>query len=355
VSEASERHDRVLRRLADPALRRRLEQRAALNRALRACFDARGFLEVETGQLVDEPGQEPTLDPFTCHGRDEVAARYLITSPELRMKQLLAAGYPRIYELTHCFRSGRGESSPLHNTEFTLLEWYRAGAGEAEIVADIEALVAAGARALGAGNAIQRGSYRVALDCGIERLTVAEAFARFAGIDLEPFLRGEGDAFRAACYQAGIASRATDADPESLFFRVMLERIEPRLGAERPTILSAYPASMAALAALDPADPRLAQRFECYVAGVELGNGFVELTDAEEQRRRFEIERAKKRATGRDPGVYPARFLRALAHGLPASAGIALGVDRLLMLLTGASGVTELLPFPDAELGCGPS
>ena len=354
MSEERERHDRVLRRLAEPALRRRLEQRAALNRAIRVCFDARGFLEVETGQLVDEPGQEPTLDPFACSGRDESGPRFLVTSPELRMKQLLAAGYERIYELVHCFRSGRGESSPLHNTEFTMLEWYRAGAGEAEITADLEALFAAGVGSIGAGAEIERDGHRIALDRGIERLSVAAAFVRHADIDITPFLDDDAGGFREVCRRAGVASRATDADPESLFFRVMLERVEPHLGRTRPTLLTGYPARLAALARLDPADPRLAQRFECYVAGVELANGFVELTDAAEQERRFAREREAKRASGRNPGLYPARFLRALTHGLPDCAGIALGVDRLLMLLTGAAGITELLAFPDSEVGSGP-
>lgn len=345
MSESGDVHDRVLARLRDPKLRRRLEQRAALHRAIRSCLDARGFLEVETGQLVDEPGQEPTLDPYVCHGRDELEPRWLITSPELRMKQLLAAGFERIYELGHCFRSGLGETSPLHEPEFTMLEWYRANAGESEIVSDVDALFSAGAAALGVA-AIERDGRRVVLDAGLERITVRESFARFANVDLEPFLDGDDDEFRASCARAGVTIRAVEANVDSLFLRVLLERIEPKLGWQRPTILAEYPARFAALARLDPRDPRIALRFECYVAGIELCNGFVELTDPAEQRRRFDAERAAKLASGRDPGMYPERFLRALSHGMPPACGLALGVDRLLMLLTGTRSITELRAFP---------
>lgn len=342
-------HDPVLQRLRDPALRLRLEQRAALTRAIRAGFDARGFLEVETGQLVDEPGQEPTLDPYVCFGRDEDAPHYLITSPELRMKQLLGAGYSRIYELVHCFRAGPGETSSIHDPEFTMLEWYRAPAGETEIASDVAALFRDGAAALGV-DAMTRDGRRIALESGLERLTLTEAFLRHANVDLEPFIEGDAPGFRAACARAGVVAHASDASMDSLFFRVLLDRVEPRLGWERPTLLVGYPARHAALARLDPADPRYALRFECYVGGIELANGFVELTDAEEQRRRFEAERAAKRESGRDPGPYPERFQRALAHGLPPCAGIALGFDRLLMLLSGAASITELRAFPRVVL-----
>ncbi len=350
MTDSATAHERLLARLRAPGLRKRLEQRATLHRAIRASFDAAGFLEVETGQLVDEPGQEPTLDPFRCGSDVASEVRYLITSPELRMKQLLAAGYGRIYELSHCFRSGLGETSPLHNPEFTLLEWYRANEGEDAIAHDVERTIVDGARALGVGDVLVRGEHRVRIDSGLERMSVRDAFDRYAGVDLEPFLDGDAAGFRAACSRAGIADRPTDVDATSLFFRVMLDRVEPRLGTTRPTLLHSYPASMAALARIDSADPRIARRFELYIAGVELANGFVELTDANEQRARFVEERKVKVASGRDPGVFPDRFLRALAHGMPPACGIALGVDRLLMLLSGAASVTELLAFPEAML-----
>jgi lysyl-tRNA synthetase class 2 len=323
--------------LQRPEVRENARKRALLNRAIRAFFDARGFLEVETGQLVDEPGQEPHLEPFTVRAAGD-GGRFLITSPELRMKRLLAAGFERIYELGHCFRDGLGERSDLHHREFTMLEWYRAGAGADALVADLEGLLPACAAALGGAH--------VRLDAPFERLSVAEAFARHAGVDLEPFLDGDADAFRAGVRRSGYSGVADGEAAETLFFRVFLDRVEPRLGRERPTVLDGWPAAMAALARLDPADPRRALRFELYVGGVELANAFTELTDAAEQRRRFVRDRAVKRAAGRDPGPLPERFLSALAH-MPAAAGIALGVDRLLMLLAGAARIDDVLLFPE--------
>lgn len=323
-----------------PDLRDLMRQRARLNRELRDWFDEQGFLEVETGQLVDEPGQEPTLEPFRC------ADRFLITSPELRMKRMLAAGYERIFELSHVFRSGPGEHSPLHHPEFSLLEWYRAFADEQALVADLEQLLPRCAERLTGAAKARRAGREIPLSPPFERLTVAEAFRRHAAIDLEPFLDGDPGRFRTCARAAGFAV-AEDENENSLFFRILIDRVEPELGQERPTILSGYPATMAALAAIDENDPRLARRFECYVLGVELGNAFFELTDPQEQRARFEAERQQKRELGLDPGPLPEWFLRALEAGMPPAAGIALGVDRLLMLISSIDSVDLLLPFPD--------
>ncbi|MBI4880433.1 MAG: EF-P lysine aminoacylase GenX [Planctomycetes bacterium] len=328
------------RRLSRPALRRALERRALLARVVRSFFDERGFLEVETGQLVDEPGQEPTLEPFFCGGRA------LITSPELRMKRLLAAGFERIYELSHCFRSGLGERSPLHHPEFTLLEWYRAYEGADALIRDMEGLFARCAERVAGRAVLRQGGAELALAPPFERLTVREAFLRHAGVDLEPFLDGDDAAFRRAARRAGFAARRGE-DGESLFFRVLLERVEPRLGRERPALLTSYPARMAALARLDAEDARVCQRFECYAFGIELANAFVELNDPLEQRRRFAAERERKRAAGLDPGPFPERFLNALERGMPPAAGAALGFDRLLMLVCGAQSIDEFIPFPD--------
>lgn len=320
-------------------------RRAELMRALRAWFDAREFLEVDTGTLVDEPGQEPTLDPLRTDD-----GRYLITSPELRMKRLLAAGYGKIYQLGKTFRQGLGERSDLHHPEFTLLEWYRpAGDGDGivgidgldALIHDLESLLPACGRAVTGG--------RVSAT-PFERLTVTEAFARHADVDLTPLLDRDADGFRAGARRAGVAT-SPDESPESLFFRVLLDRIEPQLGRGAPTVLLGYPASMAALARLDDDDPRVARRFELYVEGVELANAFDELTDPAEQRRRIDEERRAKRAEGRDPGPFPEKFLAALERGMPRAAGIALGVDRLLMLLVGAERIDDVLLFPDPPAG----
>ncbi len=332
--------DAEQRRLSSAAFRRALERRALCARAVRAFFDERGFLEVETGQLVDEPGQEPTLEPIFCGGRA------LITSPELRMKRLLAAGFERIYELSHCFRSGLGERSPLHHPEFTLLEWYRAYEGGDALVRDLEELLAHCAQSVTGRAVLRHGGAELPLAPPFERLSVREAFARHARIDLEPFLDGDEVSFRRAARRAGFAVRRGE-DGESLFFRLLLERVEPGLGRVRPTILAGYPARMAALARLDPEDPRVCLRFECYALGIELANAFVELNDPLEQRRRFEQERARKRAAGLDPGPFPERFLAALERGMPPAAGAALGFDRLLMLVCGAQSIDEFIAFPD--------
>lgn len=341
------------RRLSDPAHRRRLEARAALIGAVRSWFVENGFTEVETGQLVDEPGQEPTLDPFVVSGH-----RSLITSPELRMKRMLCAGFERIFELSHAFRDGLGERSHLHHPEFTMLEWYRAYDDEWAIVRDLEGLLPALAVAAvpwRASAATFSGASAATIQWSppFEVISVADAFLRFASVDLEPFLDRDFAAFRTSARAAGVRAVTDDEDAESLFFRVMLDLVEPHLGAGRPTILHGYPAQMAALARVDESDPRVARRFELYVDGVELANAFFELNDPIEQARRFAEDRAKKRSESRDPGPMPERFLAALEGGMPPSAGIALGVDRLVMRLLGVDRIDDVLAFPDRDPSVG--
>ncbi len=331
--------DSEFERLSTPALREHLAAENRLHAAIRSFFDERGFLEVRTGLLVDEPGQEPYLEPFVTSRGDA-----LITSPELRMKRLLAGGFERIYQLSAVFRDGDGECSPLHQPEFTLLEWYRTFAGEAELVSDLSDLLLRTAERVSGDPCARRGERGIPLG-GMEICTVADAFERLAGVDLEPFLDGDDEGFRKAVRRADYPV-ARGERTESLFFRVLLDRVEPRLGESRPTLLKGYPASMAALARLDDDDPRIARRYELYIAGVELANAFEELVDPVEQRRRFEADRRRKRELGHDPGAMPERFLRALEHGVPPALGCALGVDRLLLLLRGADSIGELRPFP---------
>lgn len=330
-------------RLADPARAAAARDRAALAGAVRAFFGSRGFVEVETGQLVDEPGQEPYLEPIFVEG----GARSLITSPELRLKRLLAAGFERVVELSHCFRSGLGERSDVHHNEFTMLEWYRAYEGTDALMRDVEELFAAGAERLGVSERPLWRGRTLDLRAPFERLTLSEAMQRYAGLDIEPLLDGDDAAFRRAAVRARIPRVRDGEAVESLLLRVLLERVEGQLGHPRPVFLCGYPARMAALARLEPADPRIAARFEVYAAGLELANAFSELTDPVEQRRRFERERALKAALGRAPGPWPEQFLRALEHGMPPAAGIALGLDRLLLLLTGRDRIDQTLLFPD--------
>jgi len=332
------------------ARRDRLERRGRILAALRGFFAARGFVEVDTPALQVSPGLEPHLRAFATewHDPDRAAPvrRYLHTSPEYAMKKLLVAGLPRIWQLAHVFRDG--ERSPVHHPEFTMLEWYRSGASWRDLAEECRALLATCQEAVGAAHLAWR-ARRADARGPWQYLSVAEAFRRFCGIDLlatapDP-LQPRFDLLAAAAAAVGVAPHPGD-DWEALYFRIFLERIEPRLGLGAPTILHDYPLAMAALARRSPEDPRTAERFEVYVCGLELANAFGELTDAAEQRARLRADQAKKAALYGETYPIDEDFLAALAHGMPASAGIALGFDRLVMLLTGAADITEVLWAP---------
>ncbi|PWR19162.1 EF-P lysine aminoacylase EpmA [Zavarzinia compransoris] len=329
-----------------------LHQRAAVIRAVRATFEARDFIEVETPALQVSPGMEPHLMAFATdlEPADGGAARrlYLHTSPEFAMKKLLVAGEPRIFQLAKTYRNR--ERSPTHSPEFTMLEWYRAGADLDELMADCEALVRAAAAACGRDTLCVNGR-DIPIDQDFERLSVEEAFLMHAGIDLFATIddpRAPTPArLREAATEIGIAT-GDDDSWEDIFFKISLDRIEPHLGEARPTFLTDWPISMAALSRPNPADPRVAERFELYAGAVELANAFGELTDAAEQRRRFEADCAlKERLYG---FRYPIDedFLAALAWGLPPCAGIALGIDRLAMVAAGAATIEDVLWAPVA-------
>jgi lysyl-tRNA synthetase class 2 len=326
-----------------------LAARGRIVAATRAFFAARGFAEVETPALQLCPGMEPHLMAFET-SLDAPGAgrhtRYLHTSPELAMKKLLVAGVPRLFQLARVFRNG--ERGATHHPEFTMLEWYRAEASYRDLMDDCAALLRDALRADG-GAAFSWQGQSADPAQPWQRLTVAEAFERWCGIDLlatapdpeKPSL----ERLAAAVRPLGIAPHAGD-DWEDLFFRIFLERIEPELGIGAPAILYDYAISMAALARPKPEDPRLAERFEVYVCGLELANAFGELTDAGAQRRRFLQDQARKQA--RYGFSYPIDedFLAALAEGMPVSAGIALGFDRLVMLATGAQEIEDVLWAP---------
>jgi lysyl-tRNA synthetase class 2 len=320
--------------------------RARLSAAVRAALSARGYEEVETPCLVPAPGMEPHIAAFETRflPEDGGAPRrlWLQNSPEYAMKRLLADGFERVFQLARVFRNG--ELSATHNPEFTMLEFYRAGTDYRGIMEDLEAVVEAGARALlGAPLAVREGR-SVDLSAPFERLTVAEAFRRHAGVDLEG-CAGDADRVRRAARAAG-HDAGPDGEPfDDAFFRVMLQAVEPGLGRARPTFLVDWPASMAALARLAPGDPRWAERFELYAGGLELANGFSELTDAAEQRTRLLEEQALRRRLGRPPHPVDERFLEAVGR-MPPAGGVAVGFDRLLMLLTGAAAIDEVLLFP---------
>jgi len=315
--------------------------------ALRAWFAARDFVEIEAAILQVSPGNEAHLHAFATELVTPGAERsrlYLHTSPEFAAKKLLAAGEPRMFEFARVFRNR--ERGALHHPEFTLLEWYRADEPYEAAMADCAAILTVAARAAGTSGVSFRGRSADPF-APPERLTVADAFTRFAAIDLLATLGerdGDRDALARQAAAAGIRCAADD-DWSDIFSRVLVEKIEPRLGIGRATILDEYPAVEAALARRKRADPRVAERFELYVCGVELANAFGELTDPVEQRRRFESEMAEKERRYGDRYPIDEDFLAALGQ-MPQACGSALGFDRLVMLMTGATRIEQVIWTP---------
>ncbi len=322
--------------------------RTAITRAVRGWFEAQGFAEVETGILQVSPGNETHLHaPRTelTGGDGARSTRYLRTSPEFALKKLLAAGERKIFEFARVFRDR--ERGDLHLPEFTMLEWYRAEESYEAVIADTIAVIAQAARTTGNGRFSFRGKTADAF-AEPEMLTVAQAFERLAGIDLLATIdhgTGERAALAAA---ASTRVRISDDDTWSdIFSKVLVEHVEPHLGQGRLTVLFEYPAPEAALARTKPADPRVAERFEVYACGVELANGFGELTDAAEQRRRFEADMDEKQRRYGERYPLDEEFLAAVA-AMPPSSGVALGFDRLAMLAAGALRVDQVVWTPPA-------
>ncbi len=371
--------------------------RRDLVRAVRGYFDGEGFLEVETPALQVSPGMEPHIHAFKTAllnpERDRETTFYLHTSPEFAMKKLLVAGLPKIYQICHVYRNAEG--SRLHSPEFSMIEWYRANAGYRDIMDDCVRLLRAVADALNI-DVYRRGASAADPFGQWEYTSVCDAFERYAGFSLLPFIEsspsrsregeleeeggldsrivkesppplipppedGRGEmrgeersvgALRSKVQSLGLHTAADDSF-EDLVMRVLGEVIEPKLGQGRPTILYDYPVSMAALSRPKPEDPRFAERFELYVCGVELANAFGELTDAEIQRRRFEADMALKEKIYGERWPVDEDFLAALEFGMPESGGIALGIDRLVMLATGADSIEQVLWIPSPPRGEG--
>jgi lysyl-tRNA synthetase class 2 len=314
--------------------------------ALRAWFAARDFVEVDTGALQVSPGNETHLHAFATSlaAPDGASSRlYLRTSPEFACKKLLTAGERRIVEFAKVFRNR--ERGALHHPEFTLVEWYRAREPYETLMSDCAAIVALAAKIAGTKTLTFRGRTADAF-AEPERLTVADAFARFASIDLLATLPGgepHSEALAGAARAAGVRVSSDDRWGD-IFSRVLVEKIESNLGIGRPTILDRYPVHQAALAR-PASDRRLAERFELYACGVELANGFGELTDPTEQRRRLEAEMADKERIYGERYPIDEDFLAALA-AMPQACGIALGLDRLVMLATGATRIEQVVWNP---------
>ena len=316
---------------------KRLGERARVLREVRAFFESRGYLEVETPTAVPCPGLDLHLDAFEAiptglrpalddEGIEKPRApRFLSTSPEYQMKRLLVEGHRRIYQITRAFRAG--ELGERHNPEFTILEFYRAHAGVEAIMRDTEQLMARVT-----GGWVHLGARAIDVRPPFRRMTVCEAYEQMANVTPDETLR--------------LAEHAEDQ-----FFRLLVEVVEPAIAKlDHALFLTEYPSTQASLARKKPSDARVAERFELYVAGVELCNGFGELTDAIEQRARFVDDQAER--ARRSKPVYPLdeRFLEALAAGMPESGGNAIGLDRLIALATGGTTIRDVMAFTDDEL-----
>jgi elongation factor P--(R)-beta-lysine ligase len=284
---------------------------------IRSFFHSHGYLEVETPHRIPAPAPEVHIDTAPS------GPWFLHPSPELCMKRLLAAGYERIFQVCRVWREG--ERGRRHTPEFTLLEWYRANAGYRDVMEECRALVEAVAASLGMDKRICFQGKTISFAGPWDRVTVREAFLAHGGISMEEALENGS------------------------FDEVMVEAIEPALGNDRPAFLLDYPAERGSLARLRPDDPTVAERFEFYIAGVELANAFTELTDPSEQRSRFEAEEARRRSLGKPHYPMPEKFLAELPF-MPPSAGIALGVDRLAMILLNASSIDDVVAFTPEEL-----
>lgn len=321
-----------------------LQQRAAIVKSIREFFDDQGFLAVETPALQISPGLEPHLQAFKTEilsvEQDKSETRYLHTSPEFAMKKILVAGVEKIYQIAHVFRNAEG--SKTHSPEFTMIEWYRAGADYEQIMQDSIDLL----RAVLPKNQSVYKWQNLQSDpfADWEKISVCQAFTKYAGIDLQSVLDNR-DGFAQLCRQNNIHCAADDSW-DDLFFRVFLRDIEPKLGHPVPTILYDYPVSMAALSRPKASDGRFAERFEIYVCGMELANAFGELTNAEIQLKRFEADMDLKEKLYGHRYPIDMGFIAALKTGLPECSGIALGVDRLVMLATHAAHIQDILWAP---------
>jgi elongation factor P--(R)-beta-lysine ligase len=326
-----------------------LAARNAIGKAIRAWFDEQGFMEVETAVLQVSPGNEihlhaPRTQLVGSDGRH--VERYLRTSPEFACKKLLAAGETKIFEFARVFRDR--ERGRLHLPEFTMLEWYRANASYDAVMADTVVVIAHAAQATGIGRFSFSGK---TADPFVEPelLTVATAFERFADIDLLATIAdGRGNRENLAVAAAAKVRIADDDTWSDIFSKVLVEHIEPRLGQGRLTLLYEYPLPEAALARVKPTDPRVAERFEIYACGIELANGFGELTDAREQRRRFVQAMDEKLRRYGERYPLDEDFFAALAS-MPQASGVALGFDRLVMLASGAAAIDQVVWTPPSD------
>lgn len=321
-----------------------LQLRARTLQSIRTFFNQQGFLEVDTPIMVRCPGQEPHISAFET--TFETQTYYLHTSPEYAMKRLLCAGYEKIYQICKTFRDE--PLGKMHNPEFTMLEWYRTQADYTDIMHDTEQLIYTLAQTLTGQSTLQYNNHTIDLTPPWPRLSLSEALEKYAQITTDPFTHTH--TFIQQARAQGHTNVLPEDSADTAFFKVFLDAVEKHLGTTKPTFLIDYPASMAALAQCKPHAPHLAERFELYMVGIELANAFTELTDPIEQRQRFLQEQDERRQE--NGPLYPIdeTFLNALENGMPPSGGIALGIDRLVMLFAQAQSIQEIIAFPFPNL-----
>jgi len=335
--------------IVDLNLAEKIRMKSRVVECIRNFFRDRSFLEVETPQMVKLPGMEPYLDPFKTTFFDQSGSQtdqYLISSPEYAMKKILVSGEEKIFQICKSFRNKETDSE-LHNPEFTLLEWYRSYVSYEDIMKDTEELVEYTAvDILDKPTILYKGSI-IDVSTPWPRIKVKDLFKRYAKIDSKVF--EDPEKFRKAVKQKGYQVDE-NISYDDLFFCVFMNEIEPKLGFDKPVIVYEYPASMAALSKKCESDPAYAERFEVYIAGVELCNAFTELNDPVEQKSRLEDERRQRLEMGKDDYSVDQSFIGALELGMPPAGGNALGVDRLAMLITDTHDIRDMMFFPFRDL-----
>ena len=332
----------------NPALLTKYFVREKVLKSIRSFFDSQKFHEIETPLLVARPPAESYVDVFetTLLNRYRKSTRaFLSTSPEVFLKKLLVSGIGNCFSITKSFRNMETQSN-LHVPEFTILEWYRVGAAYEKIMDECEKLIRYIHRAVSGNTPFTYQGKKIDIDSPWERLSVREAFFRYASVDLDTFF--DIDTARSVMQVKGYKETGR-ATWEEMFHQLFLNEVEPHICREKPTILYEYPSFMAALAKKKASDPRYAERFEFYIAGLELGDCYSELTDPVEQKKRFENEIAEIKRLGKTSYEYDTDFIHALEVGLPESSGIAVGVDRLVMLFSDVADISDTLFFPAKE------
>lgn len=325
----------------NPRLRKIYETRVEILRLIREFFWSEGFVETDTPLAVRYPSQEPYLNFFPIsvkHPSGSEHQMFLRTSPEFALKKLLAAGFPKIFEIGKCFRNVE-DFGGTHNPEFTMIEWYRAPGGYADFMDDMERLYKFVAEKTGI-TTMKYNQREIKVDQSWDRLSMKAVWKKYVGAELDNLLE-----FNHLAKFATARGYAVNKDDQydDIFFKIFLNEIEPYLGLERPLFVYDYPAIMTSLSRKCAADHRYAERVECYISGLEMCNGFGELTDADLQNKQLERDLALRAALGKETWPVDPDFIAALRSGMPPAGGVAMGVDRMVVLFTGANDINEVM------------